>query len=125
MALIIKMRKSIKVIILSIFGLILFNQLSCSDEVTDTELGTVAVLVVDNDPNATPIPDIEITLTPINKVEFTDSSGSCSFNVKPGNYFVDAEVCCAGVSNIIFHEMVRVDENKTSNVKLVGCLSCD
>jgi len=115
----------IKLIESSILCLIIFNQISCSDEVTDTELGTVTVLVVDNDPSSTPIPDIEITLTPINKVEFTDSSGSCSFNVKPGNYFVDAEVCCAGVSNIVFHEMVRVDENKTSTVKLVGCLSCD
>ncbi len=119
------MKTANKTIIFLILSIYLFNQISCSDEVTDTELGTVDVLVVDNDPSSTPIPDIEVTLMPINKIEFTDSSGSCSFNVKSGNYFVDAEVCCAGVSNIVFHEMVRVDENKTSTVKLVGCLSCD
>lgn len=119
------MRKVISVIIVIIFSLILFNQISCSDEVTNNELGIVSVLVVDNDSSETPIPDIEITLTPLNEVKFTDSNGTCNFNVRSGSYYVDAEVCCAGAGNIIFHELVKVAENKTSNVKLVGCLSCD
>jgi hypothetical protein len=119
------MKKAIYVALVLIFGLIIFNQISCSDEVTDTEQGTVVVLVVDNDTSETPIPNIEITLTPINEIKFTDSNGTCNFNVRPGSYYVDAEVCCAGAGNIIFHELINVSENKTTNVKLVGCLSCD
>ena len=119
------MRKVINLIVFLIFSLIIFTQISCSDEVTNNELGEVSVLVVDNDSSAIPIPNIEITLTPINEVKFTDSNGTCNFNVRPGSYYVDAEVCCAGAGNIIFHELVKVAENKISNVKLVGCLSCD
>ena len=119
------MKTIVKVTISFMFVLIIFNFNSCTDEEPDNIFGTVAVLVVDNDPSATPIPDIEITLTPINKVNFTDSSGTCNFNARPGSYYVDAEVCCAGVGNINFHVLVNVDANKTSNVKLVGCLSCD
>ena len=48
-----------RLIILSIISLFVFNQISCSDEATNNERGTVAVLVVDNDPSETPIPDIE------------------------------------------------------------------
>lgn len=119
------MKRINKVIIFLIFNLIILSQISCSDEVTNNELGKVAVLVVDNDTSATPIPDIEITLTPLNEVNFTDSSGTCNFNVKSGSYYVDAEVCCAGAGNIEFHVLVKVEANKTSDVKLVGCLSCD
>ena len=119
------MRKVIITIICLILSLIIFNQISCSDEVIKNETGVIAVSVVDNDTSETPIPNIEITLTPINEVKFTDSNGTCNFNVRPGSYYVDAEVCCAGAGNIIFHELVKVAENKTSNVKLVGCLSCD
>ena len=119
------MKTLIKVIMLSLISFIFFNQISCSDEVNNNELGSVSVLVVDNDSSATPIPDIEITLTPVNEVKYTDSSGTCNFNVRPGDYYVNAEVCCAGVSNIVFHELVNVESNKTSKVKLVGCLSCD
>ena len=115
------MRKVISVIVFLIF----FYQISCSDEVINNETGVISVLVVENDSSESPIPDIEITLTPINEVMFTDTTGTCNFNVRPGSYYVDAEVCCAGAGNIIFHELVKVAENKTSNVKLVGCLSCD
>jgi len=119
------MKKEIKVTLLFIFGFIIFNYFSCSDEGNDNEVGTVAVLVVDNDLSKTPIPDIEITLTPINIVKFTDTSGTCNFSLKPDTYYVNAEVCCAGAGNIDYHVKVKVDKNKTANVELVGCLSCD
>jgi hypothetical protein len=109
----------------ALFYLLFFSSISCDDAATESILGTIFVIVVDNDLNGTPVPDVEITLTPINIVQKTDSTGICNFKVEPGNYFVDAEVCCAGPGNIEYHVPVKVIENKTSDVKLLACLSCD
>jgi hypothetical protein len=108
-----------------LFFFLLFNSISCDDSTTESRMGLISVVVVDNDSNVTPVPDVAITLTPINIVKMTDSSGTCNFNVKSGNYFIDAEVCCQGAGNIEYHVEVNVLENKTSNVKLFACLSCD
>jgi len=114
-----------KLIILVVFYFLLINSISCDDSTTESRFGVISVAVVDNDSSATPVPDVEIIVTPLDIVKMTDSNGTCSFEVKPGNYFVDAEVCCQGAGNIEYHVMVNVVENKTSNVKLVACLSCD
>jgi hypothetical protein len=114
-----------KLIMSVLFCFLFFNWISCDDAATESRLGMISVIVVDNDPNETPVPDVEITLTPINIVQKTDSKGICNFEVEPGNYFVDAEVCCAGPGNIEYHVPVEVIENKTADVKLSACLSCD
>ena len=114
-----------KLIMSVLFCFLFFNCISCDDAATEARLGVISVIVVDNDPNKTPVPDVEITLTPINIVQKTDSTGISNFEVEPGNYFVDAEVCCAGPGNIIYHEPVNVVENETTDVKLLACLSCD
>ena len=114
-----------KLITSSLFYLLFFNFISCDDATTESRLGVISVIVVDNDGNETPVPDVEITVTPINVVQNTDSNGICNFEVEPGNYFVDAEVCCIGPGNIEYHVPVTVSENRTSAVKLFACLACD
>ena len=108
-----------------IFCFLFFNSISCDDAVTESKLGVISVKVVDNDINGTPVPNVEIILTPVDLVKMTDVTGICNFEVEPGNYFVDAEVCCAGPGNIEYHVPVNVIENKTTDVKLLACLSCD
>jgi len=93
--------------------------------VATDSLGTISVSVNDNDPNQTPVPNVTITIMPSNIVQRTDANGITNFEVKPGDYFVDAEVCCVGPGNIIYHEPVTVVANKTSEVKLTACLLCD
>jgi hypothetical protein len=96
-----------------------------SDEsLTVTATGTISVSVVDNDPAETPIPGVEITLTPLNIKKATDAHGMCVFPVSVGDYYVEADVCCAGPGNIHYHESVTVVENDTTTIKLTGCLSC-
>lgn len=119
------MKHLVKILISVLFYFIFFNSISCSDATTDSNLGKIAVMVVDNDVNGTPVPDVEITVMPINFVKMTDANGICNFEVEPGNYFVDAEVCCAGPGNIEYHIPVEVLENNTVDVKLLACLSCD
>ena len=116
---------SIKLIISALFCFLFFNSISCDNAPTESELGVISVIVVDNDLNGTPVPNVEITVTPIDIVQKTDANGICNFEVEPGNYFVDAEVCCAGPGNIEYHVSVKVIENKTADVKLLACLSCD
>ncbi len=114
-----------KLIISALFYFLIFISISCDSVSTESRLGVISVIVVDNDLNGTPVPNVEITVTPIDIVQKTDSNGICNFEVEPGNYFVDAEVCCVGPGNIEYHVSVKVIENKTADVKLLACLSCD
>lgn len=86
--------------------------------------GIISVSVVDNDSAETPISGVEITLNPGNTKKMTNANGLCSFPASAGNYYVDADVCCAGPGNIHYHELVTAVENDTTTVKLTGCLSC-
>ncbi len=107
------------------FYFLFFNSISCDSGPTDSRLGVISVIVVDNDANKTPVPNVSITIMPNNIIHRTDLNGITNFEVEPGNYFVDAEVCCLGPGNIIYHVPVNVIENKTADVKLEACLSCD
>ena len=119
------MKHLVKIFIPVLFYFLIFNSISCSDATTDSRSGKIAVLVIDNDVNGTPVPDVEITVMPSDIVKMTDANGICNFEVEPGNYFVDAEVCCAGPGNIQYHIPVKVIENNTADIKLLACLSCD
>jgi len=119
------MKHIIKLIMLALFYLLFFNLISCDNAPTESKLGIISVIVVDNNLNGTPVPNVEITVTPIDIVQKTDSNGISNFEVEPGNYFVDAEVCCVGPGNIEYHVPVKVIENKTADVKLLACLLCD
>jgi hypothetical protein len=65
-------------------------------------------MVVDNDINGIPVPNVEITLTPVDMVQRIDTNGICIFEVEPGNYFIDIEVCCVGPGNIEYHFLVKI-----------------
>ena len=119
------MKHIIKLIMSVLFYVLLFNSSSCDDSTTESGLGVISVVVVDNDLSKTPVPDVEIIVTPIGIVKMTDSTGTCNFEVKPGNYFVNAEVCCQGPGNIEYHVPANVVEDNTFNVKLEACLSYD
>jgi hypothetical protein len=101
-----------------------FYQISCNGKPTESSTGSISISVVDNDPEETPIPDVAITILPGNIVLKTDANGKCSIKVEPGDYYVDADVCCIGPGNIHYHEPVNVSANETEEVKLVGCLAC-
>jgi hypothetical protein len=115
----------IKLVLSALSYFIFLSLISCDDATTESRLGVISVIVVDNDGNETPVPDVEITVIPINVVKNTNASGVCNFEVEPGKYFVDAEVCCVGPGNIEYHVPVTVSENRTSDVKLFACLACD
>ena len=103
----------------------LFFLVCCNQEPTESTTGTISVLVVDNDSEETPVADVEITITPGNNTKKTNADGMTSFEVNASDYFVDAEVCCAGPGNIEYHVPVKVIENKTADVELLACLLCN
>jgi hypothetical protein len=109
---------------LFLFVLFLLN-VSCDTPGPADAMGIISVLAVDNDPQETPIPDVEIAITPGSIVKKTNANGSASFEVAQGDYYLDADVCCLGPGYIHYHEPVAVVENETTEVKLLGCLRCE
>lgn len=106
--------------------LVLFFLVSCNDEVPESKTGIISVLAIDNDPEETPVPDVEITITPGNFVKNTDINGVCFFELESGEYFLDTEVCCAGAPQWHpYQERISVIENDTVEVVLPFCLSCE
>jgi hypothetical protein len=110
---------------LLLFVFLVVTLISCDDKATESNLGNVEVKVIDNDVASTPVPNVEITLLPLNKIAITDSNGVCNFAVRPGNYLVSGEVCCAGPGLIEYQVRVNVNETRTSIVTLMACLSCE
>ena len=101
------------------------SSISCNKKPTESNMGIIHVLVVDNDAEETPIPNVRVMLTPgAAMFQVTDANGICSFEIESGNYYVDADVCCAGPGFIEYHESVTVVDNETAEVKLVACLRC-
>lgn len=118
-----------KLFIRSIYSVFLISlvsySISCNKKPTESNMGIISVTVVDNDAEETPVSNVEITLTPGGDlVQMTDGNGICSFEVNPGNYYVDAKLCCAGPGFIEYHEPVSVVDNETVDVRLVACLRC-
>jgi len=98
----------------------------CADDPEAPEApkpGTISALVIDDGLNQ-PVEDVTITVTPGNIVMKTDSNGLAVFEVAPGEYFVDASVCCAGPGGIEYHLSVTVSEGETTRVKMQACLIC-
>ena len=96
---------------------------SCN-QTSESKIGTISLSVVDNDSIETPIADVEVTITPINITEKTNTEGKAIFEVAAGDYFVDAEVCCIGPGYIQYHKPITVIAQQTLDVKLIGCLRC-
>ena len=103
-----------------LFCLALFQ--GCSDSPEQPRTGTVSALVIDG--SLGPVANVQITLTPTNLVLKTDRDGLVVFEVPPGDYFVDANVCCVGPGLIDYHLPVTVREGKIVEVELRACLVC-
>lgn len=87
-----------------------------------TSPGTVSAFVVDG--TLGPVPGVEVTLVPGNLVVKTDQDGLAIFEVPPGEYFVDASVCCIGPGWIEYHLPVEVVSGETVTVRMLACLVC-
>jgi hypothetical protein len=106
------------------FLFLLFLMASCNKEPAAPQAGIISVSVIDNDPNQTPVADVEITVTPGDIIRETNANGTASFEVDPGDYFVDADVCCMGPGFIHYHEAVTVAAHQTAELELTACLRC-
>ena len=101
--------------------------LGCSDDPVrnpeQTRTGIVSVLVVDVSGDS-PVSGVEIAMPPSGLVSKTDRDGIAVFEVPPGDYFVDASVCCVGPGFIEYHISVTVVKGRTARVLLQACLAC-
>jgi hypothetical protein len=104
--------------------LLCFSYFSCTGKPTESDTATLLVYVVDNDQRETPIPGVEVIISPGNIIKKSDSKGLCRFELKPGDYYVDAKVCCIGPGWFQYHEPVNILLNEIKTLKLHGCLSC-
>ena len=99
----------------------------CSDDTEaptgQAKSGFVYAYVIDEGLHQ-PVPEVTIALTPGNRVATTDKRGLVVFEVPPGDYFVDADVCCVGPGFIEYHVAVKVVGGETARVTLKACLAC-
>ncbi len=95
---------------------------SCNDEPTKVKNGLIYVLVVDK--SNYPVSNQKIIITPDSLVKYTDATGICTFEVKPGNYYVNAHLSGPGPADYFYHKLVRVKSNEVVKVKLTTCLYC-
>jgi len=111
---------------LSWLGLFFLIIISCKENTTKVETGTVLVKVVDLD--GTLMANETITLKQENSesglVKKTDKEGICRFNVKPGKYYVNAHLPGPGPSGKFYHTLVIVKENEMSQITLEACREC-
>jgi len=103
---------------------LLFILVSCNKEPVESKTGKISISVIDNDTEETPVPDVQIMITPGNIIMKTNANGIASFEVDPGDYYVDADVCCIGPGYIQYHESIKVEANRTVEIKLAACLRC-
>ncbi|NQV49868.1 MAG: hypothetical protein HQ507_05205 [Candidatus Marinimicrobia bacterium] len=117
------MLRSLLLLLISTFGIVVCFE-ACDKPVGDIETGYLRVKVTDNDILGTPVPDVEIHVSPGNLTETTDSNGVCEFSLDPGEYNVIADICCVGPSNIHYDEAVTVTQTDTTQITLGACLQC-
>ena len=108
------------VILLLVLGLILVT--GCDEDPTRRAKGFVSVTVIDA--SGPPVPGIEIRILPLDRTALTDEQGVVLFDLAPGDYFVDASLCCMGPGFIQYHVPVTVTSGETEPVELRSCLAC-
>jgi hypothetical protein len=97
---------------------------SCGDDPAQSTTGMISVAVVDNTLSE-PVEGVEITLTPVGIIATTGQDGIALFEVAPGDYFVDAQVCCVGPGFIHYHEPVTATARQNTDITLNACLMCE
>ena len=86
-------------------------------------VGFLSVFVVDD--MAGPVSGQAITISPAGREAETGAEGTVLFELTPGAYFVDADVCCVGPGFIEYHVPVTVERGDTARVTLDACLACE
>ncbi|HZL84198.1 MAG TPA: hypothetical protein VFD07_02345 [Candidatus Krumholzibacteria bacterium] len=97
---------------------------ACEEGPVSPRQGTITVAVYDGGDPGSPVPDVDIVITPVDLHRTTGDNGLATFHVDPGGYYVDAGVCCNGGGTIDYHVPVTVKAGETSEVPLDACLSC-
>ncbi len=88
------MYPNVKYLIPILLIFLIFSLVSCNDDPIEATTGILVVTVTDNDTAQTPVADVEVDITPGNFVMLTDENGICDFELDPGAYVVNADVCC-------------------------------
>ena len=98
----------------------------CSNDLTQPTTGVLIVSVNDQTVTSSQVPvsGVEIEITPVGLVSTTNNEGVAVFEVAPGDYFVDASVCCQGPGFIEYHVPITVAGGETQTVELQACLAC-
>ncbi len=107
--------------ILFVSGLILLS--GCDEEASQPSTGFISVSVTDGT-SQDPVADVEIEVAPVTLVLRTDKDGMAVFEVAPGDYFVNAEVCCEGPGFLEYHVPAAVAAGERIEVNLYACLAC-
>ena len=95
----------------------------CSNDLTQPTTGVLIVSVNDLS-SQVPVPGVEIEITPVGLVSTTNNEGVAVFEVAPGDYFVNASVCCRGPGFIEYQVPITVAGGETQAVELQACLAC-
>jgi hypothetical protein len=109
---------------ISLLIAVALTAMGCGDDPAQSETGRIHVAVVDNS-TSDPVEGVEIAITPAGVVSTTAADGVARFEIAPGDYFVDAQVCCVGPGFIQYHEPIQVVARETAEVTLSACLSCE
>ena len=107
--------------LLLIFGLILLA--NCNEDPIAPPIGFVSVTVIDS--SGPPVSGVEVRVVPQGLAATTDTRGVALFRLPPGDYFVDANLCCVGPGLIDYHVPVTVTAGATEAVELQACLFCE
>lgn len=94
----------------------------CDEDPTRPATGFISVTVIDVD--GPPVSGVVIRVVPADRTAITDAQGVAMFQLAPGDYFVDASVCCMGPGFIEYHVPVTVIAGETEAVELQSCLAC-
>jgi hypothetical protein len=97
---------------------------SCGNDPQRPGTGVISVSVI-NIGTEDPVEGVEIVVNPVKVAGQTDADGLAVFTIAPGDYFIDAHVCCVGPGFIEYHEPVTVVAGKTEEVTLTACLDCE
>ena len=99
--------------------------ISCSEnKPVEPETGYISVYVYDT-ASESPMPDVEITVVPGDLVQLTDVNGRTVFEVDPGEYYVNAEICCFIIFPVEYHIPVTITKGATVEVEMADCFSCE
>ena len=107
--------------VVSLLSMGLLFSLACANDPVAPRTGFIVVTVMDS---STPVAGVEIRILPDNLIAMTNDQGLARFEVGPGDYFVDANVCCSGPELIDYHVPITVAGGETEGVELQACLAC-